>query len=406
MPQWKKNLYVLWVGTFIAGMSFSLVTPFLPMLLKQVGVQDNLETWSGVAFAASFVMSAMMSPIWGALADKYGRKVMIIRSGLGIGLAYILMAFATNPYQILALRMLNGFLSGFIPSSIALVATNTPEEKLGSSLGLLQTGGAFGSIMGPLVGGVMSHYLGIQQTLLAGGAILFTASLVVVIGVKELRKPNRNLKTNVLNDLKVALSNSTLFTMLLTVMLFQTAVMILQPVLPIYIEEIMHGADSSVATGVIFSLAGVATVIAAPFWGRKGEQVGFCRVLLIGMLGSAALAGVMSLPLAIARNLWAFGGMRFVFGLFLAALMPASNALTAKAVDDDFRGRAFGISTSFSQMGAVLGPLLGGYIGGLWNIQIVFLVTALLLVATAWWLRGKQIEAPVQSAEDVQQAAS
>ncbi len=406
MPQWKKNLYVLWVGTFIAGMSFSLVSPFLPMLLKQVGVQDNLETWSGIAFAASFVMSAVMSPIWGALADKYGRKVMIIRSGFGIGLAYILMAFATNPYQILALRMLNGFLSGFIPSSIALVATNTPDEKLGSSLGLLQTGGAFGSIMGPLVGGVMSHYLGIKQTLLLGGMILFAASVVVMFGVKELRKPNPKLKTNVLNDLKTAMTNRVLLTMLLTVMLFQSAVMILQPVLPIYIEEIMQGADAALATGIIFSLAGVATVIAAPVWGRKGEQWGFRRVLLVGMVGSAALAGFMSLPLALTRNLWVFGGLRFIFGLFLAALMPASNALTARAVDDDFRGRAFGISTSFSQMGAVIGPLLGGYVGGLWNIQVVFLVTAVMLLVTAGWLRGRQLERPGKQADNAQQAAS
>lgn len=389
MDQWKKNLYVLWVGTFIAGMSFSLVSPFLPMLLKQVGVVEGLEVWSGVAFSASFVISAIMSPVWGALADKYGRKVMIIRSGIGIAISYFGLAFAVAAWQVVALRMLNGFLSGFIPSAIALVATNTPEERLGSSLGLIQTGSAFGNIMGPLFGGVVSHYVGVQKTLLVGGFILFVATAVVIFGVKEIRKPNRNIKTNVINDFRTAASNKNLMIMLFTVMLFQSAVMILQPVLPIYIEQVMEGQDAPLVTGVLFSLVGVATVIAAPLWGKRGEKLGFREVLLTGLVG----ASVLSIPHAFTNNIVILGILRFLFGLFLAALMPSSNAMIAKAVPADFRGRAFGISTSFSQMGAVIGPLVGGFIGGYWGIKPVFIVTGIILATTAFWLKDKPIGA-------------
>ena len=113
LQQWERNLYVLWLGVVIAGASFSLVTPFLPLLLNDVGVVTNVEFWSGLLFAASFVASSIMSPIWGSLADKYGKKPMIIRSGLGIGTTYLLMAFATNQYHLLALRFMNGVLSGF-----------------------------------------------------------------------------------------------------------------------------------------------------------------------------------------------------------------------------------------------------------------------------------------------------
>jgi MFS family permease len=402
MPQWKKNLYVLWVGTFIAGASFSLVSPFLPALLKEVGVTNNLETWSGVAFSASFIMSALMSPIWGAMADKYGRKIMMIRSGIGIGLTYIGMAYAANAWQIIGLRALNGFLSGFIPSAIALVATNTPDERLGSSLGLLQTGSAFGSIMGPLCGGLLSHYLGIKETLLLGGWVLFGATAVVMVGVHEIKQPDRTIKTNVLNDLRTAASNRPLMMMLLTVMFFQSAVMILQPVLPIYIEQLTNGADASLPTGIIFSVAGLATVIAAPFWGKRGEKFGYRGVLMMGIVG----AGIMSVPHAFTNNLWVLGGLRFTFGLFLAAMMPASNALIAKAVPADFRGRAFGISTSFSQAGAVIGPLLGGFIGGMWNIQAVFIVTAAMLLVLGWWLRDKTIEQPAAAQSASVEAAS
>ena len=393
MEQWKKNLYVLWVGTFIAGMSFSLVSPFLPMLLKQVGVVEGLEVWSGVAFSASFVISSIMSPVWGALADKYGRKVMIIRSGIGIAMSYFGLAFATAAWHVVALRMMNGFLSGFIPSAIALVATNTPDERLGSSLGLIQTGSAFGNIMGPLFGGVVSHYVGVQKTLLVGGAVLFVATGVVMFGVQEIKKPNRNIKTNVINDFRVAVNNKNLLIMLFTVMLFQSAVMILQPVLPIYIEQIMAGRDASLVTGVLFSLVGVATVIAAPLWGRRGEKLGFRTVLLTGLVG----ASVLSIPHALTNNIVILGVLRFSFGLFLAALMPSSNAMIAKAVPADFRGRAFGISNSFSQMGAVVGPLVGGFIGGYWGIKPVFIVTGIILAATAFWLKDKPIGATTTS---------
>lgn len=400
MQQWKKNLYVLWVGTFIAGASFSLVSPFLPKLLEEVGVAANLELWSGMAFSISFVMSAIMSPIWGAMADKYGRKVMIIRSGLGIGLTYIGMAFAANAWQVLGLRALNGFLSGFIPSAIALVATNTPEERLGSSLGLLQTGSAFGSIMGPLLGGLLSHYFGIKDTLLIAGLTLFVASLVVLVGVHEILKPDRTKKTNVINDFRIAAANRPLMLMLFTVMLYQSAVMILQPVLPIYIEQLTRGGDASLATGIIFSVAGLATVVAAPYWGKRGEREGYRKVLLFGIVG----AGVLSVPHALTTNLVLLGALRFAFGLFLASMMPASNALIAKAVPGDFRGRAFGISTSFSQTGAVIGPLLGGFIGGIWNIKIVFVVTSVMLLATAWWLKDKPIEQATSVAASEQAA--
>lgn len=388
MELWRKNLYMLWVGTFIAGMSFSLVTPFLPLLLKQVGVADGLEVWSGIAYSASFVISSVMSPIWGALADKYGRKIMIIRSGIGIACSYFGLAFAVAAWQVVALRMVNGFLSGFIPSAIALVATNTPEERLGSSLGLIQTGSAFGNIMGPLFGGVISHYVGVQKTLLIAGFVLLAATAVVIFGVKEIKKPNRSIKTNVVNDLRIAARNRNLMIMLLTIMLFQSAAMILQPILPIYVEQIMAGQDSSLVTGVLFSLVGVATVIAAPLWGKRGEKSGFRTVLLVGLVG----AGLMSIPHALTNNVVVLGVLRFFFGAFLAALMPSCNALIAKAVPGEFRGRAFGISNSFSQMGSVLGPLVGGVIGGLWGIKPVFIVTAAILGCTACWLRDKTIE--------------
>lgn len=388
MELWRKNLYALWVGTFIAGMSFSLVMPFLPQLLEEVGVKDGLAFWSGVTFSVSFIVSALMAPIWGSLADKYGRKVMIIRSSFGMALVYLLMSFATNLWQILALRVMNGFVSGFIPASTALMACSTPDENLGPSLGILQTGGAFGNIMGPLLGGVMSYYLGIQQTLLLATATLVFATTIVIFGVKEIAAKDKSRKTDFIGDFKAVLANNTLLLMLFTVMLFQCSVSLIQPILPLYVQQIFGDGDASIATGAIFSLVGIATVIAAPYWGRRGQRHGYKSIIMLGLLGSGAFA----LLHALTANLLLLGVLRFAFGIYLAALMPGSNAIIARSVGPEFRGRAFGFSSSAAQLGFFIGPLTGGVVGEILGLNMVFVFSAVLLFGTALFLRNKSLE--------------
>jgi len=388
VEQWRKNLFVLWAGTFVAGMSFSIVSPFMPNILREVGVGENLKLWTGIAISASFLISSFMAPVWGALADKHGRKVMIIRAGLGMAVIYVLMAYATSLWQVIVLRLLNGLVSGFIPASTALVACNTPDENLGSSLGFLQTGGALGAIMGPLIGGVTSHFLGIKYTLLWAGLMLLAASAIVVWGVRETVTDKGQQKTDLLRDLKFTFSHRFLLSMLLVVLLFQAAASFLQPVLPLFVQEVGGEGGVELATGVIFSLVGIATVIAAPYWGKLGEKRGFRLVLLVGLLGG----GVLALLHTLANDLLTLGALRFAYGLFIASLMPACHSLIARAVTPDFRGRAFGFSSSFAQLGFFLGPMVGGAIGEAYSIQGVFIFTGLLLFVTAWWVKGLQFD--------------
>ncbi len=401
MSQWERNLYVLWVGVVIAGASFSLVTPFLPLLLNDVGVVTNVEFWSGLLFAASFVASSIMSPIWGSLADKYGKKPMIIRSGIGIGTTYLLMAFATNQYHLLGLRFMNGVLSGFIPSSISLVATNTPEDRIGRSLGILQTGAAAGSILGPLFGGVLSKMFGNRNTLLVAAGVLFVATLVVAFGVKEDVKGKNKQRSNILSDLKEAAQNSDLMAMLVTLLMIQASVQILQPVLTLYVAQFGTGDNTALITGVVFSSVGIATVLAAPSWGRYGERVGFRRVLYIGLVGTA----LASIPQIFAANVVQFGILRFIFGVFMAGVLPAANATIAAAVSPEFRGRAFGISNSFNMMGNAIGPLVGGVIGTWLGIRAVFLTTGVMMLLTALWVKTI-LKAPAQRAQEVERQAA
>lgn len=384
MQQWRKNLYVLWFGTLTAGISFSFVSPFLPLFLEQLGVGEGLEAWSSALYSAAFLSSCILSPVWGSLADRYGRKVMLIRAAVGMGIINLLTAFAATPIQLLILRLLNGVVSGFIPSAVALVATNTPEEHVGVSLGTLKTGSATGTVIGPLVGGVLAHYVGIRNTFLVAAATLGIAAVVVIFGVKEIAKPlGKGAKMNVLQDLRIGLTNRKFAILMVFVCLNSAAVVILQPILTPYIMSMTTG-DASLATGVVFSLTGVATVISAPLWSRRGSDTGFQKTLALSLV----LSGVMNLPQILTRTVASFGVFRFLYGLVWAGAQVSQEGLTATTVDRDFRGRAFGISQSFQQLGSVIGPLIGGLVSTFFGIKAVFAVTAISLIAFGLGVRA------------------
>ncbi|MGI6358353.1 MAG: MFS transporter [Bacillota bacterium] len=389
MEQWRRNLIVLWVGTVVAGISFSIVSPFLPSLLEQVGATSNLEVWSGWAFSATFYTSALLYPVWGALADKYGRRPQLLRAGLGIGIVYLLMSIAKSPLQVVLLRLLLGVFNGFVPTAVAMVATNTPEEHMGSALGTIQTGYAFGSVFGPLVGGYLSYFLGIQNTLRVAGFSLFFATLICFLGTTEAVSGDRNVKINIPADLRWAASKPLLLQMCMLVAIFNLSFNVIQPVLPLFIEQLVQTGDPTVATGVIYAIAGFATVMAAPFWGRRGQRIGFTRVLREGFLGAA----LISFVLVLSSNLYMLGGLRFLFGLFMAAVMPATNALIAKSVAPNFRSRALSFSGSLGQIGGAIGPVIGGYVGSLFGLATVFLVTGGFMLGLLLWMRRKQWDA-------------
>jgi len=162
MEMWKRNLIILYVGQFLVMAAMSTVTPFLPLYLQQLGITDPEEVrfWSAVIFGANLFTAFIFSPIWGKLADRYGRKVMLVRSGISMAIIITLMGFATNHFQLLLLRLLNGMMAGFIPAAIALTATNTPKERSGYALGILHSGSVGGTICGPLLGGFMADSFG------------------------------------------------------------------------------------------------------------------------------------------------------------------------------------------------------------------------------------------------------
>ncbi|MGG1658275.1 MFS transporter [Brevibacillus sp. NRS-1366] len=389
---WKRNLVVLWIGVFFCSTAYSLSIPFLPLFLyNTLGVHEHLEAWSGISFGITFLTGAFIAPFWGSLADRYGRKLMMIRAGFCLVLIYFLYYLVTDPYVFLGVRMLEGLLAGFVPSAIALVATNTPEEHAGYALGIMATSGATGGIVGPLIGGVVSHLWGNREAFLFSSLLVLVAALIATFLVREVRVTLKQ-RSSVRDDLRLAMLNRPFMIVLGLSMMVTVSVMLLEPLLTVYVLQLgASEQDASLSSGIIFSAMGIATVLAAPRWGRVGGKIGYTKILFFGLLGG----GIGSVLQFFFTNLYGFGILRFLYGLFFAAVYPAINALIVKVIEPDFRGRAFGLNQSAMQFANMIGPLLGGFLGGVIPIRVIFIINGAALLLTALFIKYKRLDETV-----------
>jgi DHA1 family multidrug resistance protein-like MFS transporter len=259
----------------------------------------------------------------------------------------------------------------------------------------MSTATAAGGIIGPLIGGLLSHWVGYRESFLLSGVVVLVAAFIGLIGAKEINFNRSRKKVSVLNDLKQAASNRQLLGVFGLTALVSTSVMLLEPLLTIYVQQIGGSkSNASLSSGIIFSSVGIATVIMGSRWGRVGQKVGYEKTLLIGLIGG----GIGNLLQLGFHHLIGFGVLRFTYGLFFAAVYPALNSLIVKSTDSEFRGRAFSLNQSANQIGMMAGPLLGGILGGWIGISSVFLINGLILLGVAFVHMRKQ-----KPARDIQE---
>lgn len=378
MLEWRKNLWVLAFGVMTASSSYTMVIPFLPVYLLDLGVDSGqVNMWSGIVFSVTFFISALMAPYWGRCADRTGRRRMIMRAGFSLAVVYFLGALVRTPVELLIMRILQGFANGFVPASMAIVASSVPADRLGASLGFMQTALLIGSIMGPLAGGVLSHLFGMRLSFVISAFAILAGTIMVRALVKEPANVQRVSESSITEDFKLALGNHSLVRMLLLLFIVQVATMILQPLMALYVAELQGSWDGAVlASGIIYSLAGVAGAISAPLWGWLGQSRGFLKILVIGFLG----AGLFVLGQFMVADLYGFSLLQFMFGLFIVGVYPAINTIAVSSNEPDFQGRIFGLTTTANQLGSMVGPLLGGVVSSWLGIRPVFLLSGTLLV--------------------------
>jgi DHA1 family multidrug resistance protein-like MFS transporter len=383
MVFYRRNLLVLSLTTFLAACSWNQIVPFLPLFIKEMGVKDGLAFWAGMTLSAQTMAMMVMLPYWGKLADKYGRKLMIIRAGICLALIYLGMSYCRTLWQLLLLRLINGVLTGFIPASITLVATNTPKSEAARYVALIQSAVAFGAIAGPSLGSILADWAGYRGSMVVSFIAVAIAVFLVYLLVEEKYKVTACAQpTSLKQDFQLAFQKPVLVTALCSDMTYGFVIMASQPILILYIQE-LTGVRANLFTGPLFSLPGLAVVLTNYFWCRLGERYSFQKIILFGLIG----AGIFTLLQGLVRNIWWFAGAYFLAGLFAAAISPNTAGLVATKVEADFQGRAFAIQQSFKNFGNFCAPLLAGSFGSIFSFQWVFIIVGLLGLAASAAIR-------------------
>ncbi|WP_123039710.1 MFS transporter [Cohnella candidum] len=388
MQRWKINLTVLWFGNFLVMAGMTMITPFLSLYLKQdLGLTNEHEigVWAGLIFAANFVTSFLFQPIWGKLSDRYGRKIMLLRSGFGMAIVMAAMGFAQTPLHMLLLRMANGIISGFSPAAVSLVSAGTPKERMGFAMGTLQSGGTAGVILGPFLGGLMADSFGFRPIFYITGSLLFIASVLSWIMVRENFDRSAAAKApevSIVKGLRELLDIPQIPVLLTVTLLIQFAMLSPMALIPLYVEKLNVPPETlGFWSGFVGSVTAMSNMICSPLLGRLGDKIGATRILLISLLGSA----VMFVPQAFVGTVGELLVWRFMLGCFMGGLIPTVNALLRKYTPDGKESRAFGFNGSALSLGNMLGPVIGGALSGPFGIQGLFILSAALLFATGVW---------------------
>ncbi|NIG74178.1 multidrug efflux MFS transporter MdtG [Cedecea neteri] len=389
---WKRNLAVVWVGCFLTGAAFSLVMPFLPLYVEQLGVtgHSQLNMWSGLVFSITFLFSAVASPFWGGLADRKGRKLMLLRSALGMSIVMLLMGLAQNIWQFLALRALLGLLGGFVPNANALIATQIPRHKSGWALGTLSTGAVSGALLGPLMGGLMADSYGLRSVFFITSLVLFICFVMTLFFIRESFTPVSKKDMLHARQVLTSLKNPRLvLSLFVTTMIIQVATGSIAPILTLYVRD-LAGNVSNLAfiSGMIASVPGVAALISAPRLGKLGDRIGPEKILI----GALTISVLLLIPMSLVQNPWQLGILRFLLGAADGALLPAVQTLLVYNSSSQISGRIFSYNQSFRDIGNVTGPLLGAAVSASYGFRTVFLVTASVVLFNALysWMTLRQ----------------
>ena len=382
---WRRNLWVCAGGSFITIVGMTLLVPFLPVYVRELGASTDAEVlrWSGIAYGATFLTAALVAPLWGALGDRYGRKAMLIRASLGMAIAMSLIGLAQTVWQLVALRLLVGLLGGYSSAATILVAAQAPKERTGWALGVLSSGMMAGAVAGPLLGGVLPAAIGIRRTFFLTGALIFCAFLATTFLLKgdAMARPRVASTKGTRNGVERGKKGSarSVAVLLVTASMLMFGTMSIQPLVTAYVTEINGTHRATMWGGLVLALGAAGSIVSAPFIGKTADRIGHRRVIVTCLSAAAAcvlIQGyVQSAPqLALAQ---------FVLGVCLGGLMPSVTAAIRHVTPTDRVGRTLGFGVSAQYLGQVLGPVTGGFVAGVAGFRSVFAITALVLLLAA-----------------------
>lgn len=381
MESWKVNLISVWFGCFFTGLAISQILPFLPLYVSQLGVTSHeaLSMWSGLTFSITFLVSAIVSPMWGSLADRKGRKLMLLRASLGMAIAILLQAYATNVWQLFLLRGLMGLTSGYIPNAMALVASQVPRERSGWAISTLSTAQISGVIGGPLMGGFLADHVGLRAVFFITAMLLVVSFLVTFFLIKEGVRPTVS-KADRLSGKAVFATlpyPGLMISLFVTTMVIQLCNGSIGPILALFIKSMAPDSNNiAFLSGMIAAVPGVSALISAPRLGKLGDRIGTARILMATLI----IAVVLFFAMSFVTSPFQLGVLRFLLGFADGAMLPAVQTLLVKYSSDQVTGRIFGYNQSFMYLGNVAGPLMGATVSAMAGFRWVFAATAVVVL--------------------------
>ncbi|MDR2257791.1 MAG: MFS transporter [Treponema sp.] len=390
---WKSNFFALLVAETLAIMGFAISMPVVPLfLIEDIGIEDpvKLKLWVGLIQSSAAIALAVLAPIWGHLADIYSRRMMLLRAMFGGAVVVSLISLVQSPWQLLILRTVQGCLTGTVAAATVLTAGITPAARIAFALGLLQTGIATGNTIGPLVGGVLSDFLGHRAAFLCTGLVLALAGFIVFKGVQDDKRAAGTYKggrRRIMPDVKPILASPTLITLLIVSFSIQAANTIAEPMLPLFLRSLAEKARYiGSSTGIVLGAGAASAALAAVLVGRYATGLGYWKTLIFCLSAGA----ILTLPQTFVSNVIQLTVFRAMASFFVGGAIPVLNALLAANTDKDHQGSVYGFNSSVASAGGALGPVIGSAIA-MASYRAVFLGTALLLgLSAAGTLRRRQ----------------
>ena len=381
--RWRRNVYAVTAATFIGFTGFTLVMPFLPLYFEQLGVTDvgEIALWSGLSLGATPLVTALMAPLWGRLADRYGRKIMVQRSLVSFVFVMAAMAYVTEPWHVLALRVFQGLFAGYGALALTMAADSAPTEHTAYAIGVVQTAQRLGPALGPVIGGAVAHAVGLRHAFFVTSAFYVIAFVAVTVMYDERGVLARAAAGN--RGGRVTFRNILAFEnfLLLMVVIFglQFVDRSFGPVLPLFVGELgAAGARVPLLSGILFSIAAGAGALGNQFCGRLMARMP-ARRLIAAACGTAA-AGVGGYLLA--SNPWWLMLPTTVFGVAIGIATTAAYTAASTVMPGTARGAGFGLLSTASLAGLAVSPILNGLLAAT-SIEAVFVVNAAILAALA-----------------------
>jgi len=387
-PAWRKTLYIMVFCQVITSIGFSSIFPFLPLYVKSLGSVTSLGTdiLSGLVFSSQALTMMIASPIWGAVADRWGRKLMVERAMFGGAVILLLMAFARSAEELVLLRTIQGMITGTIGAANALVASIVPRERCGFAMGLLQVGLGAGVGLGPIIGGAVADAYGYRAAFYVTAALLAIAGMIVAVGVQEHFRPPAKTdcrRTGFWKEWRRILATPGIVATYALRFMDSLSRMAFIPILPLFALELMAEASRvNSFTGIVIGAASAAAAVFSVFFGRLGDHAGgrgHSRIVIV-----CALAGSFSFFLQVwVGSGWQFLMLHLLAGIAHGGIVTGVSALLARYTRCGEEGAVYGLDNSINSGARALAPMIGVSIAMWLGLRAVFGAISLLYLTAA-----------------------